>query len=165
MLELPSNYDGDTAAFWDEQFALVNRNARVMDLCSGNGAVALLAQDFSTRNGLEFHVTAVDAATIDIASIAIIHPQFGKHLHAIEFKDKLLPEELDERPAPSNANPATITSPPAGLCRRHRSRGIFRPDQRVHPGRRQIGLVLASLHHDPRPEYLAAAARALHRPG
>ncbi|HEY9119557.1 MAG TPA: hypothetical protein VIN33_07345, partial [Marinobacter sp.] len=41
------NYDGEFLQFWHQQFALLGAGACVLDVCSGNGSIALLARDYS----------------------------------------------------------------------------------------------------------------------
>lgn len=88
------NYDGEFLQFWDAQFSLLHRGARIVDICSGNGSIALLAQDFSQRNDLGLAVTAVDAASIDVSLLVQKHPKFSPHIQAIEFLPNTLLEEL-----------------------------------------------------------------------
>lgn len=41
------NYDGEIREFWERQFATLREGARIVDLATGNGAVALLAAEYS----------------------------------------------------------------------------------------------------------------------
>jgi ubiquinone/menaquinone biosynthesis C-methylase UbiE len=56
-----TNYDDSVAAGWRDFFAGLPSRSRVLDLCTGNGAVALLA----AAAGKSFSITAVDQADID----------------------------------------------------------------------------------------------------
>lgn len=58
------NYDGEIREFWERQFAALPYGARVVDLATGNGAVALLAAEYSSRNGMRFAIDALDRAGI-----------------------------------------------------------------------------------------------------
>jgi ubiquinone/menaquinone biosynthesis C-methylase UbiE len=58
------NYDGDVARFWDEVFTSLSDNNRVLDICTGNGAIAVLANDHVTRRGIGCEIHAIDVANI-----------------------------------------------------------------------------------------------------
>ena len=58
------NYDGEIREFWERQFATLLEGARIVDLATGNGAVALLAAEYSAAHGRQFHVDALDRAAI-----------------------------------------------------------------------------------------------------
>ena len=58
------NYDGEILDFWELQFGALPKGARVVDLATGNGAVALLAAEYSSRNGMQFEIDALDRAKI-----------------------------------------------------------------------------------------------------
>ena len=58
------NYDGEIREFWQLQFGALPRGARVVDLATGNGAVALLAAEYSSNNGMQFEIDALDKAEI-----------------------------------------------------------------------------------------------------
>ena len=59
------NYDGEIREFWERQFATLKPGARVVDLATGNGAVALLAAEYSSTHGLELAIEALDKAAIE----------------------------------------------------------------------------------------------------
>lgn len=50
---------------WRSFFAGLKASARVLDLCTGNGAVLLLALDCAERNGVQVELHGVDAASIE----------------------------------------------------------------------------------------------------
>ncbi len=58
------NYDGEIRQFWERQFAALSPGSRVVDLATGNGAVALLAAEYSSRRGMQFEIEALDKAAI-----------------------------------------------------------------------------------------------------
>jgi ubiquinone/menaquinone biosynthesis C-methylase UbiE len=103
MTSLPQgfkeNYDGEFLRFWEEQFARLPRGARVLDVCTGNGSIALLAQEYSRRHDLQLQIKAVDAADIDAASVINHNPGLAQHLRAIEFIPNTLLEDLPEATA------------------------------------------------------------------
>ena len=58
------NYDGEIREFWERQFAALPPGARVVDLATGNGAVAFLAAEYSAAKGADFVIEALDKAAI-----------------------------------------------------------------------------------------------------
>ena len=58
------NYDGEIREFWERQFATLLEGARIVDLATGNGAVALLAAEYSATHGRQFRIDALDRASI-----------------------------------------------------------------------------------------------------
>ena len=58
------NYEGEIREFWQLQFGALPRGVRVVDLATGNSAVALLAAEYSSKNGMQFEINALDKAEI-----------------------------------------------------------------------------------------------------
>jgi len=83
--DFPGNYDGEIRTFWESQFASVPGDAKLLDVCTGNGAVALLAAAWSRLNDAGFEITAVDAAHLDPASLARRHPRAAHLLRSVRF--------------------------------------------------------------------------------
>ncbi|NNC65761.1 MAG: class I SAM-dependent methyltransferase [Gammaproteobacteria bacterium] len=79
------NYDREFADFWSAQFARLADGARVVDLATGNGAIALLAQQFAVEHGRTFAVLGIDYAQIDPARMLAAHENLRPLLEAIEF--------------------------------------------------------------------------------
>ena len=70
-----TNYDDSIAAGWRDFFAALPTGARIIDLCTGNGAIALIA----AAAGKDFSITAVDQADIDPPSFVTRHrDEIGK---------------------------------------------------------------------------------------
>lgn len=80
------NYDGEFADFWNAQFARLADGARIVDLATGNGAIALLAQQYAVDHGKTFEILGIDYAQIDPASVLAAHEQLQPLLPAIEFR-------------------------------------------------------------------------------
>ncbi len=80
------NYDGELAAFWFDRFAGLPQPAEILDVCTGNGAVALLAVRWARENRRDIAVTAIDAARIDPESIARRWPAQAALLPLIKFR-------------------------------------------------------------------------------
>lgn len=79
---MPGNYDGATLGFWQAQFRRAPDAGVVVDIGTGNGALALLALESADSRGVELEVHGVDLADIDPA--ASVHPA-GDRLARIRF--------------------------------------------------------------------------------
>ncbi len=62
---IDGNYDGRIAAFWQACFDGVAAGHRIVDIGTGNGALALLAKQHAEARGIGFDIHGVDAADID----------------------------------------------------------------------------------------------------
>lgn len=60
-----TNYDDSVAAGWRKFFDGLPTGSRIIDLCTGNGAVALIAAAAGREQGKDFSITGVDQAEID----------------------------------------------------------------------------------------------------
>lgn len=79
------NYGGEIAEFWARQVARLPNRATILDVCTGNGAVALLIADQAARLERNWTIIGVDAASIDPASMSHHHPQQRQWLERIRF--------------------------------------------------------------------------------
>jgi SAM-dependent methyltransferase len=70
-----SNYDDSVAGGWRAFFGGLPDGARVLDLCTGNGAAALLAAETAREGAKSFRIVAVDQADIDPASHVSRHEE------------------------------------------------------------------------------------------
>ena len=59
------NYTGIIEAFWREQFTELKAGARILDVATGNGAIALHALSVSDEQNKAFEVSACDLADIN----------------------------------------------------------------------------------------------------
>lgn len=89
------NYDGEIGAFWSSMFQTVDDEGVIVDLCTGNGAIALLVAQYSLANAKQFKITGIDAARIAKASIQKSHPNLKQALAQITFKSECLVEDID----------------------------------------------------------------------
>jgi ubiquinone/menaquinone biosynthesis C-methylase UbiE len=80
-----TNYDSEFRQFWDAQFSRLGDGARVVDLATGNGAIALLAQQYALEHGKAFSVCGLDYATIEPATVLGGHADLTPLLGQIEF--------------------------------------------------------------------------------
>jgi ubiquinone/menaquinone biosynthesis C-methylase UbiE len=58
------NYEGELRAVWDRFFAALPKGARVLDICTGNGAIAMIANDYAREHGTGFEIHGIDSAAI-----------------------------------------------------------------------------------------------------
>ncbi|WP_193165072.1 class I SAM-dependent methyltransferase [Microbulbifer hainanensis] len=61
--QFPDNYTGTLAKFWEDQFASLN-NAKVLDVATGNGAIALIAAKTAQEKSNNLDISAADFADI-----------------------------------------------------------------------------------------------------
>jgi len=93
--DFSTNYDAEIGAFWKSVFQALPGKACVLDLCTGNGAIALLAAEHADHHGLDLEVTAVDAADINPEVVARKFPAKAELLDRISFIGNRRVEELD----------------------------------------------------------------------
>ncbi len=98
--DFAANYDGEVAAFWRRQFERLPSRAQLLDVCTGNGALALLAAAFSPQHARRFSITGVDAARIDAEAVRRAHPEAVSRMEDIRFIDAT-PFEKSDLPAAS----------------------------------------------------------------
>lgn len=89
------NYDGEIRQFWRSQFEQVPDGGRILDVCTGNGAIALLAAEATASRSQLPEILAVDAATIRPAVVAERFPDHRSPLERIGFIPDTRFEELD----------------------------------------------------------------------
>ena len=63
-----NNYDSDILDFWQDELAKIPANSCLIDLATGNGALALIAARYSKANNKHLKITAVDYANIQPGS-------------------------------------------------------------------------------------------------
>jgi SAM-dependent methyltransferase len=85
------NYDESIAAGWGVFFETLPRGARILDLCAGNGAAALIAAQAGRAGARDFEIVAVDRADIDPPAFVTRH---GEDYAAIRFLGKTSVEAL-----------------------------------------------------------------------
>ncbi|NKI35017.1 class I SAM-dependent methyltransferase [Wenzhouxiangella sp. XN79A] len=80
-----ANYDGEIRSFWHGRCADVPDGGRVLDVCTGNGAVALLVAEGLAAMGQTATITAVDLADIQPQRIRQRFPALAKYIDTIGF--------------------------------------------------------------------------------
>lgn len=86
------NYDGSIQEFWSGVFARLGQRAAIVDLATGNGALALLASEYSVANAKDFEVTGVDFAATNPTEM-LKDQDLGAVLEAIQFVTQTRLEE------------------------------------------------------------------------
>ena len=85
------NYDESVAAGWRAFFGSLPDGTRLLDLCTGNGAAALIAAEVGLANHKGFEIVAVDRAEIDPPAHVSRHRQ---ELATIDFRPGTAAEAL-----------------------------------------------------------------------
>lgn len=80
-----SNYDGEIRDFWRARCAALSDGAAVLDVCTGNGAVALLLAEALSDRGVGHWLTAVDQADIRPELIRQRFPALARYVDSIRF--------------------------------------------------------------------------------
>jgi len=93
--DFAGNYDGEVAAFWSQAFSSIPAHGSVVDLCTGNGAIALLAARYARDSGVGFSVTGVDAAEIHAAATGQQFPDQAELLKSIRLIPNTRVEDLE----------------------------------------------------------------------
>ncbi|HET7576920.1 MAG TPA: class I SAM-dependent methyltransferase [Sphingomicrobium sp.] len=86
-----TNYAEAVADGWRVFFAALPDKAKIIDLCTGNGAIALIAAEVGRAQGKSFAITAVDQADIDPPAFVKRH---GEEMRAITFLGRTAVEAL-----------------------------------------------------------------------
>ncbi len=84
--EAGSGYTGVIKDHWDAKFASFPKQATIVDIGTGNGALALLARHYSETNKVDFAVHAIDAAKVDpLAHVKTQSAGLVQALQSIQF--------------------------------------------------------------------------------
>lgn len=84
-------YDHELYNVWDEFFSTQSDGARILDIGTGNGAVALIAKETAARVGRCFEIHGTDLAMIDPKQYV---PDGARRLADIEFHGGIATESL-----------------------------------------------------------------------
>ena len=77
------NYEGEFHEFWTHVFHKLPDDAEILDVCSGNGSIALMSKSFSDEKHRNFAITACDAARIKVRELGNLHPELANQLSGI----------------------------------------------------------------------------------
>ncbi|HEV2748645.1 MAG TPA: class I SAM-dependent methyltransferase [Allosphingosinicella sp.] len=86
-----TNYEDVVAAGWRGFFGSLPAGAAILDLCTGNGALPLIASQVSRNEGRDFAITGVDYAAIDPEKYVA---RLAEQLKAIAFLGGVRAEQL-----------------------------------------------------------------------
>ena len=93
-MDFKKNYDGELATYWRSVVDQLPKQSQVLDVCTGNGAIAMLLQEISNEKNYGLDITAIDASAIDPQFISQQHPEKVDILKKITFKGNLKVEDL-----------------------------------------------------------------------
>lgn len=83
--EMATGYQGELRDFWYHIFSLLPQSAEVLDVGTGNGALAIMLRQYADANGLQLRVLASDAADIEKNQIIRKFPALKPEISKIEF--------------------------------------------------------------------------------
>ena len=83
--DFQANYDGEIRDFWRACSASLPADAAVLDVCTGNGAVALLLAEALSDRGVEARITALDQADIRPELVRQRFPVLARHVDSVRF--------------------------------------------------------------------------------
>jgi len=83
--EAASGYDADVKAYWESALKDLPEKAVIVDIGTGNGALAVLVNEYSKAQNKNWKIHGVDAAEIDPGHVAASNPELGDKLQGIEF--------------------------------------------------------------------------------
>ena len=89
------NYDGEIAEFWHLQFDRVPEHGKLVDLCTGNGAVVLLAAAWFRSQPGARQLYGINDARIDPRAIARKYPGQARLLSSITLIGGSPVEDID----------------------------------------------------------------------
>ncbi len=94
-MDFKQNYDSEVKDFWFSQFAELPEYSSVLDICTGNGAIAILAAEYSRDNKKSFNITAMDAARLNVRTLVQKNPNLASIIESISFVDETGLEDFD----------------------------------------------------------------------
>ncbi|MCX7552930.1 class I SAM-dependent methyltransferase [Marinicella sp. S1101] len=90
------NYDGELAEYWFSVIEGLAPNSRILDVCTGNGAVAIMLAEMLKRIGKEVSITAVDASEINQQMMVQSFPDKKQVVDSIDFISNCYIEDLKQ---------------------------------------------------------------------
>ncbi len=92
--EMAAGYQGELKDFWYQIFSCLPAAAEVLDVGTGNGALALMLLQYADASGSQFTVRASDAAEIDKELIMRKFPALRADISRIDFYPETKIESL-----------------------------------------------------------------------
>ena len=89
-----SGYAGEIADFWQLHLNKLTTDACVVDVGTGNGALAVLISEYGKQHKRSWDVIGVDAATINPAASLEGKPELQQKLEGITFHGETVIEEM-----------------------------------------------------------------------
>lgn len=89
-----AGYQGELKTFWEQVFSRAPKAATVLDIGTGNGALAYMANEYSRAQSKEFVVHGTDAAQINPAAVFASQPEIAQSLQQIKFHSEAATEKL-----------------------------------------------------------------------
>lgn len=89
-----AGYQGELKAFWEQVFSRAPDAATVLDIGTGNGALAYMANEYSREHNKDFVVHGTDAAKINPAAVFASKPEIVQSLQQITFHSETATEKL-----------------------------------------------------------------------
>ncbi|HRP35812.1 MAG TPA: class I SAM-dependent methyltransferase [Gammaproteobacteria bacterium] len=80
------NYDAEIRDFWWRQFETLADGSTMVDLATGNGALALLAASYAREHERSFTIVGVDSAALDVARLRAALPGLAADLDAVTLR-------------------------------------------------------------------------------
>ena len=88
------NYDGELADYWSSVLNQFDKDLNILDVCTGNGAVAILLSGIAKELNLKVNISAVDASDIHPSFILKNFPDMGEVVKQINFIGNCLIENM-----------------------------------------------------------------------
>lgn len=95
-MDFKENYDGELAQYWEQVITGFEGSINVLDVCTGNGAIAILLQELAEKHQLDVKITAVDASDIKPKYIHDKYPNKSKQINQIDFIGNCLVETMHQ---------------------------------------------------------------------
>lgn len=93
--DFKANYDGELADYWKAILEKqTTKTSRVLDVCTGNGAVAILLAELAEDLDKDLEIHAVDASNINPSAVIKNFPQKERYINSISFQGNCLVEEM-----------------------------------------------------------------------
>ena len=94
--DFKENYDGELADYWHDVLARTKTDSKILDLCTGNGALAILIHEKLDSLKKNVEITAVDASDISPKKILKSFPNKMASIESINFISNCYVENLSE---------------------------------------------------------------------